>query len=162
MRFSGSSSLRRSAVETEYWTQHTASRDGDKGHPTGHAPAFLGRIWAQNACEFLPHCTYNVPTANLLGVLIAEKLPKRLFSLVPLGRIELPTSSLPMTRSTTELQRRPGSAPGRRESGLLDRLFPEGKPQPARVRPKGWPRQTPQALRRPKMSAPRVNVPSGG
>ncbi len=27
------------------------------------------------------------------------------FMMVPLGRIELPTSSLPMTRSTTELQR---------------------------------------------------------
>ena len=29
------------------------------------------------------------------------------FSMVLLGRIELPTSSLPMTRSTTELQQQP-------------------------------------------------------
>ncbi len=40
------------------------------------------------------------------------------FMMVPLGRIELPTSSLPMTRSTTELQR-PFKVGGRTEGIIL-------------------------------------------
>ena len=45
--------------------------------------------------------------------------------LVLLGRIELPTSSLPMTRSTTELQQHTQKvAPMRRDGAVVKRLAP--------------------------------------